>query len=204
MRRWLATMGCRLLCLAGLGEGWSLQNPCWQVKILAWLVFIHEVTLKPCAWHVSIGASQGAPLWYSRMPAGDVTCELYCIYQLPYVCLKLTLLANNTLHRHFLTQWPLVAKASFPAVFTRNSTSTLVLQAIALLPEKLRTVCLLLLGVFCFHWFFMSNIHPIAKWPRNNCLILLYCHVQYSLQVLFEDFWGFLSAGLVYCWSSHW
>ena len=25
-----------------------------------------------------IGASQGAPLWHSRVPAGDVTCELYC------------------------------------------------------------------------------------------------------------------------------
>ena len=30
--------------------------------------------------HVSIGASRGAPLWYSQMPAGDVTCELYCSF----------------------------------------------------------------------------------------------------------------------------
>ena len=42
-------------------------------------MFIHAVTPRPCAWHVSIGASQGAPLWYSRVPAGNVTCELYCI-----------------------------------------------------------------------------------------------------------------------------
>jgi len=31
------------------------------------------------SWHVSIGTSQGAPLWYLQVPAGDVTCELYCI-----------------------------------------------------------------------------------------------------------------------------
>ena len=31
-----------------------------------------------CLAYVSIGASQGATLWYSRVPVGDVTCELYC------------------------------------------------------------------------------------------------------------------------------
>jgi len=41
-------------------------------------VVIHAITLRSCARHVSIGASQGAPLWYSRVPVGDVTCELYC------------------------------------------------------------------------------------------------------------------------------
>jgi len=56
-------MGCRLLCSAGLSTGWSLRSPCWRVKIIAWLVFIHAVTLRPCTWHVSIVASQGAPLW---------------------------------------------------------------------------------------------------------------------------------------------
>jgi len=79
MRRWLATMGCRLLCSAGLGASWSFQGPCWQVKILAWLVVIHAVTLRSCVRHVNIGASQGAPLWYSQVPAGNVTCELYCM-----------------------------------------------------------------------------------------------------------------------------
>jgi len=39
---------------------------------------IHAVTLRSCARHVSIGALRGAPLWYSRVPVGDVTCELYC------------------------------------------------------------------------------------------------------------------------------
>ena len=26
-----------------------------------------------------IGALQGVPLWHSRVPVGDVTCELYCM-----------------------------------------------------------------------------------------------------------------------------
>jgi len=28
--------------------------------------------------HVIVGASRGAPLRYSQVPASDVTCELYC------------------------------------------------------------------------------------------------------------------------------
>ena len=47
-------------------------------KILAWLVVIHAVTLRSCAGHLSFGALRGVPLWYSRVPAGDVTCKLYC------------------------------------------------------------------------------------------------------------------------------
>jgi len=65
----LSRPGCRLILARSLVTS----------KNTAWLVFIQAVTLRPCAWHVSIGASQGAPLWYSRVPAGDVTCELYCI-----------------------------------------------------------------------------------------------------------------------------
>jgi len=78
VRRWLATMECRLLSSAGLGAGWSLLSPCWRLKILTWLAVIHAVTCRSCAGHLSIGASRGVPLWHSRVPAGDITCELYC------------------------------------------------------------------------------------------------------------------------------
>ena len=49
-------------------------------KILTWLVVIHAVTHRCCAGHLNIKTSRGAPLWYSRVRAGDITCELYCIY----------------------------------------------------------------------------------------------------------------------------
>ena len=42
------------------------------------MAIIHAATRRSCAGNVSIGASQGVPLWHSRVPAGDVTCELYC------------------------------------------------------------------------------------------------------------------------------
>jgi len=42
------------------------------------LMIIHAVTRRSCAGHVSIGALRGVLLWHSRVPAGDVTCELYC------------------------------------------------------------------------------------------------------------------------------
>ena len=79
MRRWLATMECRLLWSAGLGAGWSLRCSCWWLKVLAWVAIIHAVTRRSCAGHVSIGASQGVPLWHLRVSAGDITCELYCM-----------------------------------------------------------------------------------------------------------------------------
>ena len=63
---------------AGLGAGWFLWCPCWRLKILVWLGIIHAVTRRSCAGHVSIGASPGVPLWHSRVPEGDLTCELYC------------------------------------------------------------------------------------------------------------------------------
>ena len=38
----------------------------------------------PCSYSQVLGGESqhwglaGVPLWYSRVPAGDVTCELYC------------------------------------------------------------------------------------------------------------------------------
>ena len=64
----LSRPGCRLILAMSL----------LTTKILAWLAIIHAVTRRSCAGHVSIGGSRGVPLWHSRVPAGDVTCELYC------------------------------------------------------------------------------------------------------------------------------
>ena len=32
------------------------------------------------------GMLQGVPLWHSRVPAGDVTCELYCMAENVSAC----------------------------------------------------------------------------------------------------------------------
>jgi len=87
VRRWLATMECRLLCSAGLGAGWSSLGPCWRLKILAWLVVIHAVTRRSCAGHLSIGASRG--FHYGTREYQRATLPVSCTVFLFFLLLRL-------------------------------------------------------------------------------------------------------------------